>query len=413
MGYISLARNGQFSKLWASQILSLVAQNLLNFALIIRVFDLARGTPYANVSVGLVFLSFLIPSVLFAAVAGVYVDHWDRRRVMVVSNLVRAVLVLGFLFLETNLAAVLLITFLVSVMTQFFTPAEAAAIPRLVKKSELLPANALFVFTFYGAFAVGYSSAPFALKLLGAAGSYWTVAGLFAAAAIVASTLPKLKAEGVRQKLRHIITQTTAELTTSFRAIRADRNLYFPIIQLSIIQALIGIVAALGPALALALLNARLEDSAVILILPVGLGLVAGVIMAGPLARRLPKIWLISGGLLVVGVTLTLIGNSAGEPAVSIAAMMLVLGLANAIITVAAQTLLQENTTDHTRGKVFGVLNMTINLAAGLPTLLAGILADIFNSVPKVVGGAGLLVLVFAIAQAALLARSARPQKAY
>lgn len=412
MGYLSLIGNGRFARLWASQILSLIAQNLLNFALIIRVFDLAKGTPYANISVGLVFLSFLIPSVLFAAVAGVYVDHWDRRRVMVVSNAVRAVLVLGYLVLESNLAAVLLLTFLVAVMTQFFTPAEAASIPKLVKRKELLPANALFVFTFYAAFAAGYSSAPFALKLFGAHGSYWLVAGFFAMAALVASTLPRLAADVARRAFREVVARTMTELKANFSAIRADRNLYFPIIQLSVVQALIGVVVALGPALSLALLDQRLEDSAAVLIFPVGAGLVLGVGLAGWLAKRLPKIGLISAGLLIVGAILALVGRSVGQPPLVIAAMMFLLGLTNAVITVAAQTLLQEETTDATRGKVFGVLNMTINLAAGLPTLLAGILADVLGSVPRVIGGAGALVLLFAVTQAVLLARSTR-QKAY
>jgi MFS family permease len=70
----------------------------------------------------------------------------------------------------------------------------------------------------------------------------------------------------------------------------------------------------------------------------------------------------------------------------------------NGLISIAAQTLLQENTTDETRGKVFGALNMMVNIAATLPILFAGILADLIG-VTRVITVLGILMLIFAIGQ--------------
>src|SRR5262245_2749946 len=97
---VSVARNPHFNRLWGAQILSQIDQNLLNFALIIRVFQLAEGTRLANVSVALLILSFGIPSIFFAAAAGVYVDHWNKKVVLVTANFLRAGLVLGYLAFE-------------------------------------------------------------------------------------------------------------------------------------------------------------------------------------------------------------------------------------------------------------------------------------------------------------------------
>ena len=124
MGYRQILTKGHFWKLWGSQAISLIAQNLLNYTLIIRAAELSQGTPLANVSVALVILAFGIPSILFAAVAGVYVDTWDRKRVLLVSNVIRAILLLSYLVFEQNLVIMLIITFLVSTVTQFFAPAE-------------------------------------------------------------------------------------------------------------------------------------------------------------------------------------------------------------------------------------------------------------------------------------------------
>src|SRR5450755_2673744 len=133
MDHFEVIRQPNFAKLWSSQILSQVAFNLLNFALIIRVFDLSRHTHFANLAVGLLVLSFGLPSIFLAAVAGVYVDRWDRRRIMIICNCLRTLLVPLYIVAQNRLVFILILSFVISSITQFFTPAEAASIPKVVK----------------------------------------------------------------------------------------------------------------------------------------------------------------------------------------------------------------------------------------------------------------------------------------
>src|SRR5487761_1611032 len=114
MSHLSVARNPQFAKLWASQILSQLAQQLLNFSLIIRVFNLAQGTHFANFAVSILILSFGIPAVLFATLAGVYVDHLDKKRVLVISNFLRLGLILAFFLTQHDLIGIYLLTFAIA-----------------------------------------------------------------------------------------------------------------------------------------------------------------------------------------------------------------------------------------------------------------------------------------------------------
>ena len=81
-----------------------------------------------------------------------------------------------------------------------------------------------------------------------------------------------------------------------------------------------------------------------------------------------------------------------------VAALVFALGMLNAIISTTAQTVLQENSAEEVRGKVFGSLNMFINLASTLPILLTGVLADLLN-VSTVVAVMGVGVVAFAIVQ--------------
>jgi MFS family permease len=410
---VSVIRNPNFNRLWSAQVLSQIAQNLLNFALIIRVFQLAQGTRFANISVALLILSFGVPSIFFAAAAGVYVDHWNKKAVLVVANFLRAFLVLGYLVFEHNLGMVLLLSFLISSTTQFFAPAEAAAIPALVTPKQLLRANSLFIFTLYASFIVGYSASAPVIALFGDDGPYVVTSVMFLLAGMLVSWLPSLHIqERSEVAFKQVVRLTGHEIVRNWRLIRSNHNLSFPITQLTITQASLGVILALAPALSVAVLGEPIQDASHVLIIPAGIGMVLGVVLIGHLAKRYSKTRLIAVGLIAAGAGLTMLGLSRllrhdihGHPLASglvisllVASLILVLGLTNALVSAAAQTILQENTTERTRGKVFGALNMMINIAATLPIFFAGVLADL-TSVNTVIGFLGALLLVFACAQ--------------
>jgi MFS family permease len=103
--------------------------------------------------------------------------------------------------------------------------------------------------------------------------------------------------------------------------------------------------------------------------------------------------------LLLLGLVNRLHGAAAQyQIGLLVAPLVFTLGFMNAIVSVAAQTVLQEHTTESTRGKVFGALGMMINIAATLPIFFAGILADIFG-VPAVIFTIASALLIFALLQ--------------
>lgn len=415
MGYRQILSRGHFWKLWGSQAISLVAQNLLNYTLIIRVAELSRGTSLENVSVALVIMAFGVPSILFAAVAGVYVDTWNRKRVLFISNLIRAILLLSYLFVETNLILLLIVTFMVSTVTQFFAPAEAAAIPRLVDKKELTSANAMFVSTFYIAFIVGYVSAAPLLQQFGADMSYIFGSAMFVLAAILISILPNIgghhrneHAPSLSKGVRHMV----SALQQNTKLILENRKLYFPIAQLMFVQAIISVLLVFAPGVSLALLKGPLKNTSLYLILPAALGMGLGVVFVGKISKKLSataimKVGILSAGLAMLGIGLAgqlyrhvgrVLPFSVGQVSLVVAALVLVVGLSNSIVSVVGQTTLQKGTDDTDRGKVFGALNMMLNIALTIPVFFAAIAADLL-SVTKVISAVGLLVVAIALAQ--------------
>ena len=406
MVYRDLFKNFNFLKLWGSQLLSQIASNLLNFALIIRVFELAQGTRFANVAVSLLILSFGIPSIFFAVYAGAYIDHLDRKKVMVASNLLRAGLVLCFLIgsIEQNLWAIYLLIFIISTITQFFIPAEGAALPNVVDKKDLMPANSLFIFTIYASFLLGYSLAGPVVAGLGPDAAYYTTSVAFGVAAILSVFLPSLRATDKNHVgLIDLAKKVAANLHASMSKIMKSHGLLFPILQLTIAQAMTNVIIVLAPSLSLLLLERSLSQATYILVLPAGIGMIGGAVLIGQIFRDSDRAKLISIGLFGAAAGLVIFG-SLGKivppqllvPAV--VAVALALGFINALVSVSAQTILQLNSTDQTRGQIFGALNMMINIAATLPVLLAGVSADLVSPTTVLIV-AGALIFIYAIFQ--------------
>jgi MFS family permease len=412
MEYLAVLRQRDFAKLWMAQILTQVGQNLLNFSLIILTFDAAAHSRFANLSVALLVLAFGLPAVVFASTAGTLVDFWDRRLILVIANSLRAALVLLYLLIQGHLWLILLLTLVVSTILQFFIPAETATIPRVVPEKLLLPANSLFIFSLYGAFIIGYSASGPVIQLFGSRAPYVIVAVFMAVAAVLTALLPpqpvNRPASAIPRRL-HLV----QDFRENWHLVTARRTRFFSILQLTITQGLVSILITLAPALSLALLHIPLQDASHVIILPVGVGMVLGVLLVNVVTRKQAKATVIQAGLIIAGVTLTLLGLSAHLyqfyqhntliPVASIAfiigILMLILGLINAMISAAAQTMLQENTTDANRGKVFASLNMMINLAATFPILITGLLASIL-SVTKVITLIGLGLTTYAILMA-------------
>src|SRR5260370_11194344 len=149
-------KNRSFLLLWLGQLLSKIVFNAANYGVI----AIVTAVTHSTVLVGLAIISFTLPAVPFSLLAGVYVDYLDKRLVLWVSNALRAVttglIVFALLGNPHMLVPLFFLTFLISLVTQFFIPAEASAIPLLVSKNDLAPALSLFNITLTIAQALGF-----------------------------------------------------------------------------------------------------------------------------------------------------------------------------------------------------------------------------------------------------------------
>src|SRR6184192_2125461 len=403
-----ILRNRAFLALWAAQILSQVAANATTFALIVLVGELTKS----NTSSSILILLAILPAVVFGIFAGVVVDRTDRKRVLVITNALRAGAVLPLLALGESVSAAYIVNFLVAAITVFFVPAEAATIPAIVRKRDLLVANSLFTFTFNGAFLVGFIIlAPVIVSLYGYELLWVVIAFMFSIASLLCSTLPPappregLSPHAAAEVAGRAVAETRAGLGEAFRYLRSAPLVTWSLLYIALTYTLVAMAGALAPGFVREVLRVG-ERNVVILVGPAGIGVIAGLAFLNLVGQRWRRPNAVGTGLVLAFAAL--LGLAAARPfadlfarvgspglgdafpvfAAIISVIAFVFGISYAFVTVPAMTLLQEELRDDIRGRVFGVLNMLVSVFSLLPLVIVGPVADVWGVAPVFVAAA-------------------------
>lgn len=407
---INVLANPNFRSLWFGQICSQLAIAMTTFVLALRVYQLTASTA----AVSGLYLTFGIPAFVFGLVAGAIVDHFDKRMVLMFCDFFRALLALGLIFLSNNIAVVYILAFLNAVVTQFYVPAEAPSIPRLVPPSQLVAANSLFSFTFYSSLAVGAVFAGPGLLWLGPYGVFLFIGLLFLFAGWNAYHVPK--EEGKREiptlaqvtAFGYIYRQVTKSMKEGVAYVTHSPVLLDALLLLTGTQVILGLLATLGPSFADRLLQIDIRDASVILVGPVVVGILLGVLWVGNVgyrygAKRLIGVGVTSAGLLLVLIALTvwlrrfasfswLFRNEFIIPLELL--LFFLLGVANSLLDVPANSILQKEAEGPMRSRVYGLLTATVGGVGILPVVISGILADVIG-VGKVILLLGLTIVAY------------------
>ncbi len=394
-----------FLMLWLGEVATQIAFNLFNFFLVLHVFTLT----HSNIAVAGIVLSFTLPSVLFGIVAGAYVDRWGKKRTLFFTNVSRAILLLLLVFVHTNLFLIFLISFVVSIITQFFIPAETPMIPLAVKREHLLSANALFGIGIYASIFIAYIASGPLLILFGKVTTLFIVAGLFLIGAIFIHFIDD---QGERKSRLVQQGKVVVDIKNVFATVLSRKPVYQAVFLLALSQVIILIIAVITPGYATDVLKMRVEDFPLTFIAPAAFGVLVGAALIVNLFHSMRKDILVNTGLLLAGTTMLMM--SYGSTIISRALIAVVnhvvtiatitplhiltflafiLGVANSMIFVPSNTTLQEETLDTSRGKVYGVLNTMVGVISFFPIVIVGGLSDIVGVGRVIAGVGGILIL--------------------
>lgn len=371
--YLAVIRNSHFKNLWLGQILSQIALNMLSFVLAIRVY---RETQ-SNAAVSFMLLSFAIPSIIFGVVAGGLVDHFDKRKVLVLCNLSRVFLLILFYFFAKNLIAIYAFSIIISIITQFFIPAEGPSIPVLVEETKLLTANSLFTISFYLSTIVGFIMAGPMIRLLGSRNVFLFMSFLMSLATYFVFKLPKNKLAAEKNLFDFSFTFIGKAIDDGIKFIRSNKRVEQSLMLMTFSQALLSTLAVLAPGFADRVLSIELTDASLLVMGPAAVGLVIGAFIIGAYGHRYHKSSFITSGIIAIGINLILLSFVGRGYGIIIAFFfLLTLGIFNSFVNVPANTILQEDSEKAMRGRVYGVLTSATGGVSLLPVVFSGILAD-------------------------------------
>ena len=392
--YVRLALNGSFSALWVGQVISLFGDRVNQLALAAFVYEVTDSA----FALALTFLVATLPNLVFSPIAGTFVDRWDKKQVLVVSDILRAALVLLVpvaVLVDVWLAYPLV--FLITTVSIFFRPARIAILPRIVPDKDLLSANSALWVGETVADVVNYPLAGLFVVFL--AGSlpiaFWFDAVTYLASAALLATIvvpPLLRrarpqdelnadgtlkgpvdAEGAEEPSGTIL----EDLKAGWAFLRHETVLLANTLQGTAGQFAVGIVTVASLILAQQITpgeGSAYRGTWAFMETAIGLGNLVGGFALGLVASRVRKGMLVIVAYTAFGVLVFLLGIVSSIPLVL--GILFGVGVANMAFVIPSQTLFQERTPPELMGRVvsfrFALVFGGMSVAMGVGGLFVG-----------------------------------------
>ena len=385
-----------FFALWIGQIISQFGDRLAQMGLVGIYLSETQGISVSSsvpVMRNLFFFSTL-PILIFSPVAGVYVDRWSRRNILIISDFLRAGLVLFIPFFRLytkNINYIYLVIFFIFLVTCFFTPAKSAIIPNLVSKDELLAANSLSNITRMLAMIGGVALGGLVVARIGVNMSFIIDSVSFGISGLAVGFIKIKENNIVKNTQIHLFKKISQDLIDGLRFIKKKAEILSAAISLLVLMGAGGlsyvlITVMITKELGLGTIGLGIAASAL------GLGMIGGSLIYGQFGSKLSKNTVILFGAMMAGICALLLGGV--RTVIYIGVGIFLIGFIAAVIMVAATTLTQEITPDPLRGRIFSSLEVIINSSFLFFVWIAGVLGSRYP-ISSIFQGIGISLLVY------------------
>ena len=452
-GYFQLFGNRSFAFLWSGSLASQLGDHLNLMALTALVYAVSGGQAR-----GLEFSKILLlasaPVLIVGPISGVYAHRLDRKKMLTVSDVVRAVRVAASPLFSLSMAPIYVVVFVIFAINRFYLSARSAAIPQVVEDDELLAANSFLNVAMMATIVLGPWGGGAIVERFGYAAGFWADAATYLVSALLASfitlkSLAELREERRRRSLvarvrgdwakhsaehhaidpawlaeeagklgREIATpieeevgvigsvyqRFLADLKDGIARMRGDRLVIYSTIAFSAIMLVAGFVLVACPVLVKNEFGMGAAELGMLFSVA-GAGMLVGSLLVGRFLQRVHRRVIIAGSFLLAGADIMIVSQL--ESIAGLGVGLFAAGLVAAPIMVACDTILQERMAGESVGKGFAFRDMISKAAFGVAGILSGIVVDIIGTRP-LLAIVGALCVGFSVASVFLLADASK-----
>ena len=384
--FTQVLKNRNFFFLWLGQIIAQLGDRLGQMALIGFVYHKAPGS---TVQIAKILSFTIIPVFLIGPLAGVYVDRWDRRRTMYISDIIRAFLVLCiplFFFNMKSFIPLYMLVFIIFCISRFFVPAKLSIIPELVQKDQLLIANSLVNVTGMIAAVLGFGVSGIVVEWLGAKGGFYLDALGFLLSAVLIFLISRkvsspVKLAKVGQDIVGMLRQSVfQEIKEGILYFVHNKEIRFASGVIFVLWSALGSVYVVFIAFVQKVLHSATKDLG-LLIMFLGIGLFIGSVIYGKFGQKLSHYKTIFVSLIFSGIMLVLfaLGITKYPNFAVAAALAFLLGLAISPIMIASNTIIHNASSNSMMGKIFSSLEIVMHLGFLIFMFISSVLAEKFS----------------------------------
>jgi len=338
------------------------------------------------------YTALILPAILFGLIAGPIVDMTNRKKLILLTDFLLALLFFFYIFIEGRIWLAFLIAFLTSSVARFFTPAEAATIPLIVEKEILNHANTFFLFTLLGSVLLGYAIAGPVMQIFGGLGTSGEFAPFILSSLIllvgfilmwgvphIETVKPKLSDGSIMGKTFILFWQTIQE-------VKRNKRVSLPIAILVFIELMVGLLSIMLLEYIRRYVHLPLTSITYVLMGPLVLGLIIGTMLLVKIEKLYGARRSIFRGIMGIGALLFIMGiapiivDKFGLNILFIRIMLVsasfVIGILVVLVAVQSRTILQTNSKQEMHGRIFSFLDIMIAFVTPIPVLVMGFLAD-------------------------------------
>src|SRR5215207_219877 len=395
----TLLRQRNFALLWFGGLISIMGDSVLNVALPFFVYQVSGSTLATAVMVA----AELLPRLLFGSIAGVFVDRWDRKKVMVIASLSQALVILPLFLVHSmeTLWIVYVISFVQVTFAIFFGPAENALLPLLVSEEKLIQANSLNAMNNNLARLIGPPLGGALLALWGLTGvvlfdsltflvAGWLIFSITQSGKVAPPTQTEAKPEGTSWA------RFWQEWSEGIDVVRRDRIV--TVLFITVVMLNFGgiMIDPLGAAYIIDVVKAGAETFGLLIAVQAVGGILGGLI-AGRVGQRMSAARRYGWAEIILGVILVIRYNVPDLPVLF--TMTFLVGLPAAMGIAALETLFQRNVPNTHLGRIYGALNTTVGITSLFGVIgISGVLGEAIGIVPVLNIAAGITLLTGLVA---------------